>query len=190
MQQATRRNFTGSIAGNGQNPTPAPARKPRCPRDWMSASRPHPAAVVDAPLIGARAATRGRSPTEGGDERAGAECRYLFELQPPESEQALARANVQTETSAARVAHACRRRTRRLCRRQRRAAHRRTRRNARARRKMAMGTAMRSGALSICTTLANRSPAYIPHRNARGERCDQGCARSSLHAAASVSMSP
>jgi hypothetical protein len=39
----------------------------------MSASRPHAASAVaanDAPLIGERAATRGRVATEGGDEHA------------------------------------------------------------------------------------------------------------------------
>ena len=41
----------------------------------MSVSRPHSPAFVaghDAPLIGERAATRGRSAMEGGDEHAGA----------------------------------------------------------------------------------------------------------------------
>ena len=38
--------------------------------DWISISRPHPSASVahrDAPLIDERAATRGRTATEGGD---------------------------------------------------------------------------------------------------------------------------
>jgi hypothetical protein len=59
---------------------PAPAFIPerRIARGgWMSVSRPHSAAFVaanDAPLIGARAPTRGRSATERGDERRGDGC--------------------------------------------------------------------------------------------------------------------
>jgi len=48
--------------------------EPHRPRDWISARRPHKAACVaghDAPLIDERAATRGRSATEGSDERGG-----------------------------------------------------------------------------------------------------------------------
>jgi hypothetical protein len=43
-------------------------------RDWMIASRPHSPALVgrhDAPHIGERTATRGRSATESGNEHAG-----------------------------------------------------------------------------------------------------------------------
>jgi hypothetical protein len=50
----------------------------------MSISRPHPAASVagnDAPLVDERAATRGRSATEGGDEHAGVNGRYPIERQ-------------------------------------------------------------------------------------------------------------
>jgi hypothetical protein len=49
--------------------------------DGMSVSRPHaPASAAgnDAPLIAERAATRGRSETEGGDEQAGVKRRYPF----------------------------------------------------------------------------------------------------------------
>jgi hypothetical protein len=46
---------------------------------WMRVSRRHSPAFVagnDAPLIGERPATRGRSATEGGDARAGLKMRY------------------------------------------------------------------------------------------------------------------
>jgi hypothetical protein len=49
-------------------------------RRWMSVWRPHAAAFVaahDAPLIGERAATRGRSATEGGDAHADAKSALL-----------------------------------------------------------------------------------------------------------------
>jgi hypothetical protein len=49
----------------------------------MTASRPHPAAH-DAPLIGERAATRGRIAMEGGDEHGGVEELLPFSLQPRE----------------------------------------------------------------------------------------------------------
>jgi len=39
----------------------------------------------DAPLSGERAATRGRTATEGGDERGGAKRSYPFALQPREA---------------------------------------------------------------------------------------------------------
>ena len=39
-------------------------------------------AANDTPLIDERAATRGRSAMEGGDERAGAKGRYQFERRP------------------------------------------------------------------------------------------------------------
>jgi len=42
----------------------------------------------DAPLIGGRAATRGRNGTEGGDAHAGVKRRYPFELQPREPDRA------------------------------------------------------------------------------------------------------
>jgi len=55
----------------------------------MSISRP-PAPLRrrhDAPLIGERAARRGRSVTEGGDAHAGCEeARYRFALQPRRTE--------------------------------------------------------------------------------------------------------
>jgi hypothetical protein len=49
----------------------------------LSVSPPHSAAFVaghDAPLIGERAARRGRRATEGGDERGGLKRRYPFKL--------------------------------------------------------------------------------------------------------------
>jgi len=58
-----------------RDPTLQRLAQPHCPNDWINLSRPHPPAVVarhDAPLIGERAATRGRVATEGGKERGGA----------------------------------------------------------------------------------------------------------------------
>jgi len=55
-----------------------------CPRDWLSASRPHPSTFIagnDAILIDERAATRGRGATEGGDEHDGVKRRDPFEIQ-------------------------------------------------------------------------------------------------------------
>ena len=46
---------------------------------WMSMPRPHESASVaghDAPLIGERAAARGPSATEGGDEHTGVKSVY------------------------------------------------------------------------------------------------------------------
>jgi hypothetical protein len=104
------------------------AATPHFPRGCLSVSRPHPSAFVahhDAPLIGERAATRGRSATGGGDERAGVR-------------RALAiRAHLIVGTpvanDATRDAHG-RKYARPHHRRNECAAHRRTRRNARARR--------------------------------------------------------
>jgi hypothetical protein len=53
----------------------------------MSISRPHAPAHVagnDAPLIGERAATRGRSVMEAGGEHTGVKGRHPFVLQPRE----------------------------------------------------------------------------------------------------------
>ena len=72
----------------------------------MNVSRPHPSAFVaanDAPLIDERAATRGRSATEGGDERAGAKARYPFALQPREPDRT---AGTVTRVAATRPAEA------------------------------------------------------------------------------------
>jgi hypothetical protein len=72
---------------DGTNPLLCQSAELRCPRGWTSVSRPHASAFVagnDAPLVGERAATRGRSATEGGDERGGVKDRSPFAQQPRE----------------------------------------------------------------------------------------------------------
>jgi hypothetical protein len=53
---------------------------PREPEASRNSHAPAHAAGNDAPLIGERAATRGRMATEGGDERAGVKRRHQFSL--------------------------------------------------------------------------------------------------------------
>jgi len=84
--------FRPFVAGNGvvrralsvREPALRQLAEPRCRRGWISASRPQPSAPVagnDAPLIGERAATRGRGASECG-ERAVVRQTSSFGFQP------------------------------------------------------------------------------------------------------------
>ena len=148
------------------------------PWDWMSVSRPPSAGLRRRPPRCAahrRTRSNARAPRDGRWRRARrCEERYPFVLQPRDSDP--------TKRSSANTATSFRVSTRAPSSPTRCAAHRRTHRSARGagRRKVAMRMPAVNRAFSVRTPDSRTvASAYVPHRNACGERCDHGRARSS-----------